>query len=229
MPDTLDEAPVAPSTTAESPIDPQVEALKQHNQQLIGEKRKVQAQLDELKQQLQSIQEEQTTRKQQQLKDSGEFKTLWEQASATNAELQKQLDDLRKQLEQRDQEAQRNLQRTQFLSKAAGEVLAPDQLYRLVEENLKLVDGRLVALRQGIEVDLDRYMESLKSPGSGYEHFFRASGAVGMGTTAQAPAAAVTSGNPYLSGNFTEMVRLEAENPELAAQLQAEAARARKS
>lgn len=115
MPDTLDEASVTPSTTAESPVDPQIEALKQHNQQLIGEKRKVQAQLDELKQQLQSIQDEQTTRKQQQLKDSGEFKTLWEQASATNAELQKQLDDLRKQLDQRDREAQRNLQRTQFL------------------------------------------------------------------------------------------------------------------
>ncbi len=226
MPDTMDEASVTPSTPAESP-DPQIEALKQHNQQLIGEKRKVQAQLDELKQQLQSIQDEQTTRKQQQLKDSGEFKTLWEQASATNAELQKQLDDLRKQLEQRDQEAQRNLQRTQFLSKAAGEVLAPDQLYRLVEEDLKLVDGRLVALRQGIEVDLDRYMDLLKAPGSGYEHFFRASGAVGMGTAAQAPAAAVTSGNPYIANNFTAIVQLEVENPDLAAQLKAEAARAR--
>ena len=59
------------------------------------------------------------------------------------------------------------------------------------------------------------------------EHFFRASGAVGMGTTAQPPAAAATSGNPYLSRNLTAIVQLETENPELASQLKAEAARAR--
>jgi prefoldin subunit 5 len=228
MPEIAAETPVAEAATPlEAAADPQVEALRQHNQQLIGEKRKVQAQLDEMRQQLQSIQDEQTTRQQQKLKDQGEFKTLWEQASETNKQLQQQLDDLRSQLLQKDEEVQRTTQRTQFLSKAAGEVLAPDQLYRLVEQDLKLVDGRLVALRGGVEVDLDRYIGLLKAPGSGYEHFFRASGAIGMGTTAQPPAAAATSGNPYLTGNFTAMVALEAENPELAAQLKAEAARAR--
>ena len=229
MPETLDEAPVAPQSEAPAPAatDAELQALRQHNERLIGEKRKVQSQLDELKQQLQSIENEQASRKQQQLKDQGEFKTLWEQASATNAELQKQLDDLRNQLQQKEQEAQINLQRTQFLSKAANEVLAPDQLYRLVEQDLKLVDGRLVALRGGVEVDLDRYIDLLKAPGSGYEHFFRATSAVGMGTTAQAPTAATTSGNPYLTGNLTAIVQLEAENPDLAKQLQAEASRAR--
>ena len=230
MPEIAAETPVAPPATPADPApaaDPQIEALRKHNEKLIGEKRQVQAQLDELKQQLQSIKDEQATRQQQTLKDQGEFKALWEQASETNKQLQQQLDDLRAQLNQKDEEVLRTTQRTQFLSKAAGEVLAPDQLYRLVEENLKLVDGRLVALRGGVEVDLDRYIELLKAPGSGYEHFFRASGAVGMGTAAQAPTAAATSGNPYLSGNFTAIVQLEMENPELAAQLKAEAARAR--
>lgn len=228
MPEIAAETPVAEAATPpEAASDPQLEALRNHNQQLIGEKRKAQARADELEQRLQAIEQEQATRKQQQLKDAGEYKTLYEQAQASYAELQKQYDELKAQLQQKDEEVLRNLQRTQFLSKAAGEVLAPDQLYRLVEENLKLVDGRLVALRQGIEVDMDRYLEQLKAPGSGYEHFFRASGAVGMGTAAQAPTAAATSGNPYLANNFTAIVQLEMENPELAAQLKAEAARAR--
>jgi hypothetical protein len=226
MPETLDEAPVAQSAPAPA-VDPQIEALKQHNQRLIGEKRQVQSRLEEMEQKLQALTAEQTTRQQQQLEESGQFRTLWEQANETNKQLEKEIEALRKQLADRDSETQRLLLRTQFLNKAANDVLAPDQLYRLVENDLQLNEGQLVARKGGIEVDFDRYLETLKAPGSGYEHFFRASGAVGMGTKAQLPVDTTTSNNPYLTGNLTAIVALEAENPELANQLKTEAARAR--
>lgn len=233
MPDPADVAPVAsdsqPTPSPTPATEQELEALRSHNQKLIGEKRKVSEQLAELQARLQSIEAEQTTRKQQQLKDSGEFKTLWEQATETNKQLEARIQQLEQELQQRDTEVQTQLQRTQFLSKAANAVLAPDQLYRLVENELALNDGKLVARRNGIEMELDRYLDLLKAPGSGFEHFFRASGAVGMGAAAQPPTAAATSGNPYLSGNLTAVVALEAENPELARQLKAEAARARQA
>ena len=55
-------------------------------------------------------------------------------------------------------------------------------------------------------------------------HHFSASGAQGMGS---APAGSVAPGreNPYRSGNLTEALRLEVENPDLAKALKLEAGR----
>ena len=67
------------------------------------------------------------------------------------------------------------------------------------------------------------FIVNLKNPGSGYEHFFSSSRVSGMGTSAGTPTLTDGMQNPYAARNFTEMVRLEAENPELARQLRAEA------
>ena len=52
---------------------------------------------------------------------------------------------------------------------------------------------------------------------------FASSGARGMGSVGSTPTTTGGS-NPYVSRNFTEIVRLEAENPEMAARLKAQAA-----
>ena len=44
-----------------------------------------------------------------------------------------------------------------------------------------------------------------------------------MSAVGSTPSVSGGMSNPYLTGNFTEMVRLEAENPELAQRLQQQA------
>ena len=96
---------------------------------------------------------------------------------------------------------------------AAGRVLKSRKIHL---DKVAAIDG-------GVEVPLAEFIINLKNPGSGYEHFFSSSRVSGMGTSAGSPS--ITNGmeNPYQSRNFTEQVRLEVENPELARQLKAEA------
>ena len=226
MTETIEQPSVTEAPTPPAPANDGLVALRSHNEKLIGEKRKVQAQLEELSSQLAAIKAEKDQQTQQQLKDSGEFRTLWEQATATNAALQERITELEGQLTSQSTEMQQQLQRTQFLAKAAGSVLAPDQLYRLVENDLRIKDGKLTALRDGIEVSFDQYLSLLKAPGSGYEHYFPATSTVGMGSVGSAPTP-VGGTNPYATNNLTAIIAMEIENPELAAQLKAEANRAR--
>ena len=69
--------------------------------------------------------------------------------------------------------------------------LAPDQLYRLVQENLRAKDGQPVAVVGGVEVPVGEYIANLKNPGSGYEHHFAATNRAGMGVTGSARATAL--------------------------------------
>ena len=59
---------------------------------------------------------------------------------------------------------------------------------------------------------LTEFISNLKNPGSATSTFpFRVSG---MGTSAGTPSLTDGMNNPYTSCNFTEMIRLETENPE---------------
>ena len=67
---------------------------------------------------------------------------------------------------------------------------------------------------------------SLKNPGSGWEHHFKASSAAGMGAK-PSPTSNVSPGmtNPWKEGsiNITRQMTLEGSDPELAAVLKREA------
>jgi hypothetical protein len=109
-----------------------------------------------------------------------------------------------------------------------ADVVNPDQMYQLLAPNLREEGGKAVVLNGGVEQPLNDYLATLKNPGSGWEHFFSASGARGMGA-APGNAASVAPGmrNPWRAESFsvTEQFALQATNPELAAALQAEAQR----
>jgi FtsZ-binding cell division protein ZapB len=228
----LETAPV--ETAIEQPVaEPtdlamQIEALRSKNTELIGERRRDKEAREALQRRLDEIEAAQKTAQQQQLEQSGEFRTLWEEAQKTNA-------DLRAQLQEREQkigEIQTNYSREQLKARAISDLsaagaLAPDQLYRLVQDDLQSKDGTPVAIKGGVEVTLTEYVAGLRNPGSGYEHHFAAQNRAGMGTTT-APRPSVLPGttNPFRreSWNITEQVRLLAENPDVAKLLKAEAA-----
>ena len=218
----------APQPVVESSdLASQIEALRAKNQELIAERRKdrenretIQRQLDELKQ---AQEQAQTTK----LAESGEFRTLWEQAQETVADLKQQLGERESKIASMEANfTQEQVKSASIAQLANAGALAPDQLYRLVQENLRTKDGQPVAVVGGVEVPVGEYIANLKNPGSGYEHHFAATNRAGMGVAGSARATALPGqANPWSQEgwNVTQQMMMLADNPDKARLLKAEA------
>jgi len=219
---------VASQPVAESSdLAAQIEALRAKNQELIAERRKDRENRDAIQKQLEELKLAQEQAQTTKLAESGEFKTLWEQAQETVADLKQQLADR----ESRIASMEANFTQEQVKSAAIAQLsnagaLAPDQLYRLVQENLRAKDGQPVAVVGGVEVPVGEYIANLKNPGSGYEHHFAATNRAGMGVTGSARSTALPGqANPWSQEgwNVTQQMMMLEENPDRARLLKAEA------
>ena len=220
--------PVAPQPVAESSdLAAQLEALRAKNQELIAERRKDRENRETLQQQIEELRQAQESAKTAKLAESGEFKTLWEEAQQTVAALKQQLAEKESEVEQvRQGYSQEQLRAGAIAQLSSAGALAPDQLYRLVQENLRAKEGQPVAYVGGVEVPIGEYIANLKNPGSGYEHHFAATNRAGMGVTGSARATALPGqSNPWLkdSWNVTQQMILLAKDPDKARLLKAEA------
>lgn len=220
-----------PVVEAQQPVaDPQVdfaaqvELLKAKNAELISERRKDKEKFDQMQSQLAELHDRSNKQRQQKLVESGEHKKLWEEAQKTVAEREAEIAKLHSDMEQQAAKAQAEHIRANATTQMAQMgVFAPDQLYTLMNQKLRMNESKVVAVDGGVEVPLAEFVGNLKNPGSGYEHFFSSTGVSGMGTSPGA--ASITSGmnNPYATRSFTQIVALEESNPELARQLKSEA------
>lgn len=213
-----------PAADASADFQQQVELLRAKNTELIGERRKDKERFEAMERQLQDLNERSNKQRQSKLAESGEHKKLWEEAQKTVAEREAELNQLRQDMAQQAAKAESNQVRSVATSAMAQMgVFAPDQLYQLMSQKLKLNGEDVRAIDGGVEVPLAEFIGNLKNPGSGYEHFFSASRVSGMGTSAGSPSLTAGMDNPYTTRNFTQIIALENENPELARQLRAEA------
>jgi len=205
----------------------QIEALRSKNAELIGERRKDKEARDSLQQQLEQLSQAQQEAKTQKLAETGEYRTLWEDAQQTVA-------DLKQQISQRDatiEEIRTGFTKEQIRATAVAQLaqagaVAPDQLYRLVQENLRAKEGQPVVVSGGVEVPISEYIANLKTPGSGYEHHFAASNRSGMGVTSSARSTAVPGqSNPWSKDawNVTQQMMMLVDNPDMARLLKSEA------
>ena len=105
-----------------------------------------------------------------------------------------------------------------------GAINAEQTLALLQEKLQKNAEGKVVVLSGGVEQDLTSYLTSLKNPGSGWEHHFKASSSAGMGAK-PSPVANAGGGqpNPWKTGNVTQQMLISEQNPQLAAVLKQEA------
>ena len=162
----------------------------------------------------------------QALQDQGAYKPLWEEANKTNQEMQVEMNNLRQEIENLKSSNEVASTRTTALAAISnlGAINAEQTLSLLQGKLQKNQEGKVVILNGGVEQDLTAYLTSLKNPGSGWEHHFKASSAAGMGAkpTPQANTSGGTD-NPWKSGNLTQQLIMEGENPELAAVLKREA------
>ena len=219
---------VAPQPVAESSdLATQLEALRAKNQELIAERRKDRENRETLQKQIEDLRVAQESDKTAKLAESGEFKTLWEQAQETVAELKQQLAAKESEVEQiRQGFTQEQVKSAAIAQLSQAGALAPDQLYRLLQENLRAKEGQPVAVVGGVEVPVGEYIANLKNPGSGYEHHFAATNRAGMGVTGSARNTALSGqANPWSkdSWNVTQQMMMLASDPDKARLLKAEA------
>ena len=201
----------------------QIELLKAKNQELLAEKQKVKANFDDLQKQVDTMQQERAQQKQSKLQEQGQYQDLWKEANESNSQLKSQLAEMQAALEAKDQQfSQAQIKSVALNHFAQAGVINPDHMFNLVGDRLRLDDGQLNAVDGGVSLPLNEYVEKLKMPESGTDYMFRGVGSVGMGSVGSTgPNAGMN--NPYISGNFTEVVKLEAENPELAKRMKAQA------
>jgi len=228
------QAPVTPVETAapqpvveSSDLAAQIEALRAKNQELIAERRKDRENRETIQKQLDELKQAQETAQTTKLAESGEFRTLWEQAQETVADLKQQLAERESKISSMEASfSQEQLKSSAIAQLSTAGALAPDQLYRLVQENLRAKDGQPVAVVGGVEVPVGEYIANLKNPGSGYEHHFAASNRAGMGVTGSARATALPGqSNPWSQEgwNVTQQMMMLSEDPDRARLLKAEA------
>ena len=160
------------------------------------------------------------------LEEQGQWKTLWEEANKTAQEREQQISTLSQQLE--DLKTSNELASTKTTALAAisnlGAINAEQTLSLLQGKLQKNAEGKVVVLNGGVEQDLTTYLTSLKNPGSGWEHHFKASSSAGMGAK-PSPIANAGGGqpNPWKTGNVTQQMLISEQNPQLAAVLKQEA------
>ena len=201
----------------------QVELLKAKNQELLAEKQKVKANFEDLQKQLDTLQQERAQQKQSKLQEQGQYQDLWKEANEANSQLKSQIAEMQAALEAKDQQFTKSQIKSAALNHfAQAGVINPEHMYSLVGDKLRLEDNSLVAVDGGVQQSLNEYVEKLKMPESGADYMFRGNGSVGMGSVRSSGPGAGMS-NPYISGNFTEIVKMEAENPELAKRMKAQA------
>ena len=199
-----------------------VQLLEAKNLELRNEKQAVNKKMEDMQRQMADLQNNQQQAKQSQLAEAGEFKTLWSEASATNTSLQDEIAQLKQQLQDKDVAFQQQQIKSVALNAIAQSgVVNPEQAFSLMQESLRLDEnGNAAALVGGVQVELNSHLNSLKQPGSGWEHHFSGSGARGMSAAGSSTSA--SGGKSWGSMSLMERIQTEEENPALAAQLKAQ-------
>ena len=212
--------PNAPDLTAvKTQYEEQISALKKQIAE--GEEK-----FKGAKNKLDEVYKKKEEQRKQELEDQGQWKTLWEEANKTAQEKEQKISALSQQLE--DMKTSNEVASTKTTALAAisnlGAINAEQTLSLLQGKLQKNAEGKVVVLNGGVEQDLNTYLTSLKNPGSGWEHHFKPSSAAGMGAK-PSPISNVSGGtdNPWKTGNLTQQIIMENENPDLAAVLKREA------
>ena len=227
-------SPEQPVAETPSQAQPPIEAIKKQYEEQIANMQKDFAQKlaekeeDRLgvKRKLNEVYQQKENERKQELEDQGQWKTLWEEANKTAQEKDQKISSLSQQLEEMKTSNEVASTKTTALAAISnlGAINAEQTLSLLQDKLQKNSEGKVVIINGGVEQDLTAYLTSLKNPGSGWEHHFKPSSAAGMGAK-PSPISNVSGGtdNPWNTGNLTQQLIMEGENPELAAVLKREA------
>ena len=216
--------------TPSQPQAPNLDSVKAEYEAKLAAARKEAAENEEkfkgAKSKLDEVYKKKEAERTKELEDQGQWKTLWEEANKTNQEMQQENMSLKQSLEDMRTSNEMASTKTTALSAISNQgAINAEQMLSLIQNKLQRnAEGKVVVLNGGVEQDLNTYLSTLKNPGSGYEHHFKPSSAAGMGAK-PSPISNVSGGviNPWKTGNLTQQIIMENENPDLAAVLKREA------
>ena len=230
QPESVTPADQPVAETPSQPQAPNLHAVKAEYEAKLAAAQKEAAEAQEkfkgIKGKLDEVYKQKEEKRTKELEDQGQYKTLWEEANKTAQDKDAQINNLAQQLQ--DMKTSNGVATTKQTALAAisnlGAINAEQTLSLLQNKLQKNAEGKVVIINGGVEQDLNAYLTSLKNPGSGWEHHFKPSTAAGMGAK-PSPVGNVSGGseNPWNTGNLTQQLIMENENPDLAAVLKREA------
>ena len=216
----VDEAQAPVGGTDANALQAELDLMRGNSRKQINELKNTRAANEDLQRQIQELQANQQKAQQSKLAEAGNYQKLWEDQKSTVSDLQSQLAQRDQTIEQmKVQSQQQQIKVTALNAIQQSGVVNSDQAYQLLQGDLRLKDGELIALAGGVEVPISQRLEQLRQPGSGWEHHFSGSGARGMSAAGSSSSAA--GGASWGSMGLMERIQLEEENPQLAAQLKA--------
>ena len=216
----VDEAQAPVGGADVSALQAELDLLRASNQKKLNELKNQRASNEDLQRKFQELQASQHQKDQAQLAQAGNYQKLWEDQKSTVTDLQSQVAQRDQIIEQMKIESQQQqIKVTALNAIAQSGAVNSDQAYQLLQNDLRMKDGELIALAGGVEVPINQRLDQLKQPGSGWEHHFSGSGARGMSAAGSSSSAA--GGASWSSMGLMEKIQLEEENPQLAAQLKA--------
>lgn len=216
--------------TPSQPTAPNLDSVKAEYEAKVAAAQKEAAEAQEkfqgIKTKLDDVYKQKEEKRTKELEEQGQWKTLWEEANKTAQDKDQQINTLSQQLQEMKTSNEVASTKTTALAAISnlGAINAEQTLSLLQGKLQKNAEGKVVVLNGGVEQDLSTYLTSLKNPGSGWEHHFKPSSAAGMGAK-PSPISNVSGGtdNPWKTGNLTQQLIMENENPELSAVLKREA------
>ncbi len=216
--------------TPSQPTAPNLDSVKAEYEAKVAAAQKEAAEAQEkfqgIKTKLDDVYKQKEEKRTKELEEQGQWKTLWEEANKTAQDKDQQINSLSQQLQEMKTSNEVASTKTTALAAISnlGAINAEQTLSLLQGKLQKNAEGKVVVLNGGVEQDLSTYLTSLKNPGSGWEHHFKPSSAAGMGAK-PSPISNVSGGtdNPWKTGNLTQQLIMENENPELSAVLKREA------
>jgi len=227
---TPTDQPVAETPSQTQPQAPNLDSVKAEYEAKLAAAQKEAAEAQEkfqgIKVKLDEVYKQKEEKRTKELEDQGQYKTLWEEANKTAQDKDAQINSLSQQLQ--DMKTSNEVASTKQTALAAISnlnAINAEQTLSLLQGKLQRnAEGKVVIIDGGVEQDLNAYLTSLKNPGSGWEHHFKPSSAAGMGAK-PSPVGNVSGGseNPWNTGNLTQQLIMENENPDLAAVLKREA------
>ena len=200
----------------------------QHAKKAKQEADEYRKQLDSLSSEMNMLKEASQSAVRENLEGQGAFRELYDQERSRAKQLETRLlnetAELKQQLESVTQSAQNERLKSAALQQIGrANAVNPNQLYTLLQPQLRTnEEGQPCLLSSGVEQPLGDYLANLKAS-TDWQHHFSASAARGTGSSGNVGTVAPGMSNPYREKNFTEAMKLEATNPELAKQLKAEA------
>lgn len=199
-------------------LEQRLNAVDGKKGEILDEKKKLQARIDELL-------AGEAARKQKEMEDQGKLKELLDEARGQIAELQKQLRDKDTEITEITTKSQRDKARADFLAAVSADAQAPKQLWALLKDGAELQDGAVVVTFNGAKVPASELMAKVRQDPEWAHHAKPAGGHGGMGARGATASTASTGSkeNPWLTGNITQRIALQVDNPDLAARLKAEA------